>query len=157
MATEKNPNNFKFSPWWIYAGLIIAFFGLNYIGGSGFQETAKISSSKFNEYLDKGQIEKVVIYNKTEGEAYLTAAALKDKTHSKLANISPSTRKLKKCFMQVCRRASGTSEPSDTVVARVMARCWPSTSKVASRLVKSLLLASNCIVMLPTLAMFAAS
>ena len=85
MATEKKPNNFRINPWWIYAGLIIVFFGLNYIGGSGFQDTAKISSSKFNEYLDKGQIEKVVIYNKTEGEAYLTAAALKDKTHSKLA------------------------------------------------------------------------
>lgn len=85
MATEKKPNNFKVSPWWIYAGLIIIFFGLNYIGGSGFQDTAKISSSKFNEYLDKGQIEKVVIFNKTEGEAYLTAAALKDKAHSKLA------------------------------------------------------------------------
>ncbi|MDI9258299.1 ATP-dependent zinc metalloprotease FtsH [Flavobacterium sedimenticola] len=85
MATEKKPNNFKINPWWIYAGLIIIFFGLNYLGGSGFQDTVKISSSKFNEFLDKGQIEKVVIYNKTEGEAYLTAAALKDKAHSKLA------------------------------------------------------------------------
>jgi cell division protease FtsH len=54
------------------------------LGGSGFQETSKISSSKFNEYLDKGQIEKVVVYNKTEGEAFLTAAALKDKAHAKV-------------------------------------------------------------------------
>jgi cell division protease FtsH len=84
MASEKKSNNFKFSPWWIYAGLIVVFFALNFLGGSGFQETSKISSSKFNEYLDKGQIEKVVVYNKTEGEAFLTAAALKDKAHAKV-------------------------------------------------------------------------
>ncbi|MEM0542763.1 ATP-dependent zinc metalloprotease FtsH [Flavobacterium sp. j3] len=85
MADEKKPNNFKFSPWWIYAGLIVVFFALNFLGGSSFQDTTKISSSKFNEILEKGQIEKVVVYNKTEGEAYLTAVALKDKAHSKLA------------------------------------------------------------------------
>lgn len=84
MASEKKSNNFKFSPWWIYAGLIVVFFALNFFGGSSFQETSKISSSKFNEYLDKGQIEKVVVYNKTEGEAFLTAAALKDKAHAKV-------------------------------------------------------------------------
>jgi cell division protease FtsH len=84
MASEKKSNNFKFSPWWIYAGLIVVFFALNFLGGSGFQETSKISSSKFNEYLDKGQIEKVVVYNKTEGEAFLTAAALNDKAHAKV-------------------------------------------------------------------------
>jgi cell division protease FtsH len=62
----------------------VVFFALNFLGGSGFQETSKISSSKFNEYLDKGQIEKVVVYNKTEGEAFLTAAALNDKAHAKV-------------------------------------------------------------------------
>ena len=85
MANEKKPNNFKISPWWIYAGLIILFFALNFIGGSSFQDATKISSSKFNEYLDKGEIEKVIVYNKTEGEAYLTAAALKEKAHNKVA------------------------------------------------------------------------
>jgi cell division protease FtsH len=85
MANEKKSNNFKLSPWWIYAGLIGVFFALNFFGGSNFQDTTKISSSKFNEYLDKGQIEKVVVYNKTEGEAFLTPAALKDKSHSKVA------------------------------------------------------------------------
>ncbi len=85
MANEKKPNNFKISPWWIYAGLIILFFALNFIGGSSFQDATKISSSKFNEYLDKGEIEKVIVYNKTEGEAYLTAVALKEKAHNKVA------------------------------------------------------------------------
>ena len=85
MANEKKPFNFKFSPWMIYVLVIIGFFGLNYFGGSGFQDTTKISYSKFNEYLNKGQIEKVIIYNKTEGEAYLTANALKDKSNEKVA------------------------------------------------------------------------
>jgi cell division protease FtsH len=85
MADEKKSNNFKYSPWWIYAGLIVIFFALNYFGGSSFQDATKITSSKFNEYLEKGQIEKVVVYNKTEGEAYLTKAALKEKTHTKVA------------------------------------------------------------------------
>ncbi len=85
MANEKKPFNFKFSPWMIYVLVIIGFFGLNYFGGSGFQDTTKISYSKFNEYLNKGQIEKVIIYNKTEGEAYLTTNALKDKSNEKVA------------------------------------------------------------------------
>jgi cell division protease FtsH len=85
MANEKKSNNFKVSPWWIYAALIAVFFALNYFGGSNFQDATKITYSKFNEYLDKGQIEKVVVYNKTEGEAYLTKAALKDIAHKKVA------------------------------------------------------------------------
>ncbi|WP_396159082.1 ATP-dependent zinc metalloprotease FtsH [Flavobacterium sp.] len=85
MANEKKSNNFKISPWLIYVAIIIGFFALNYFGGSGFQDTTKISYSKFNEYLNKGQIEKVIIYNKTEGEAYLTKAALNDKSNAKVA------------------------------------------------------------------------
>ncbi|MCF6132841.1 ATP-dependent zinc metalloprotease FtsH [Flavobacterium wongokense] len=85
MANEKNSNNFKISPWFIYVIVIAGFIALNYFGGSGFQDTTKISYSKFNEYLNKGQIEKVIIYNKTEGEAYLTKAALKDKANAKVA------------------------------------------------------------------------
>ena len=85
MADDKKSNNFKISPWIIYVVVIIGFIALNYFGGSGFQDTTKISYSKFNEYLNKGQIEKVIIYNKTEGEAYLTNAALKEKENKKVA------------------------------------------------------------------------
>ena len=85
MANEKKPNNFKISPWLIYVIVIAGFIALNYFGGSSFQDTTKISYSKFNEFLNKGQIEKVIIYNKTEGEAFLTKAALKDKSNAKVA------------------------------------------------------------------------
>jgi cell division protease FtsH len=85
MANEKKPNNFKISPWLIYVIVIAGFIALNYFGGSSFQDTTKISYSKFNEFLNKGQIEKVIIYNKTEGEAFLTKDALKDKSNAKVA------------------------------------------------------------------------
>ena len=85
MANEKKPNNFKISPWFIYIALIAVFIALNIYGGSSFQDATKISYSKFNEFLNKGQIEKVIIYNKTEGEAYLTKEALKDKSNAKVA------------------------------------------------------------------------
>jgi cell division protease FtsH len=86
MANEKKPNNFKISPWLIYVLVIAGFIALNYFGGSGFQDTTKISYSKFNEYLNKGKIEKVIIYNKTEGEAYLTKSALEEKENKKVAS-----------------------------------------------------------------------
>jgi cell division protease FtsH len=85
MANEKNSNNFKISPWIIYVIVIAGFIAINYFGGSGFQDTTKISYSKFSEALNKGQFEKVISYNKTEGEAYLTKAALKEKANSKVA------------------------------------------------------------------------
>ena len=85
MASEKKPNNFKLSPYWIYGILIVIFLLLNVFSGSNFQEVGKLSSSKFNEYLEKGQVEKVVIFNKTEAEVYLTQKALKDKAHKTIA------------------------------------------------------------------------
>ena len=85
MANEKNSNNFKISPWLIYVIVIAGFIAINYFGGSSFQDTTKISYSKFTESLNKGQFEKVIAYNKTEGEAYLTKEALKEKANAKVA------------------------------------------------------------------------
>lgn len=85
MANENKSNNFKLSPWLIYVIVIAGFIALNYLGGSGFQDTTKISYSKFNEYLQKGDIDRVVIYNKVEGEAYLTKKALNNKSNKKVA------------------------------------------------------------------------
>jgi cell division protease FtsH len=85
MADEKKPSNFRINPWWIYVSIIIIFLVLNVFSGSGFQEAAKLSSSKFNQYLDKGQVERVIVYNKTEAEVFLKPTALKDKEHKKVA------------------------------------------------------------------------
>ena len=89
MASENNPNpkKIKISPWLIYGVVALIFLFISFItGGSSFEEPMKTSSSKFNEYLEKGQVGKVIVYNKTEAEVYLTPEALKDPVHKAVAN-----------------------------------------------------------------------
>jgi cell division protease FtsH len=84
MAKNNNPtpNKIKVNPWLIYGAVALIFLFISFItGGTSFQEPLKTSSSKFNSFLEKGQVEKVIVYNKTEAEVYLTANALKEKTH----------------------------------------------------------------------------
>ena len=83
---NQNPNKFKISPWLIYGGIILLFLVISFAtGGSSFQEAAKTSSSKFNVYLDRGDVSKVIIYNKTEAEVYLTPEALRLPEHKAVA------------------------------------------------------------------------
>ena len=88
MAKENNPNpnKFKVSPWLIYTAILFIFLFISFItGGSNLNEPGQLTSSKFNNYLEKGQIEKVIVYNKTEAEVFLNAAALKDPAHKKVS------------------------------------------------------------------------
>ncbi|TRX36931.1 ATP-dependent zinc metalloprotease FtsH [Flavobacterium sp. ZT3R18] len=88
MAKDNNPNSnkFKVSPWLIYTAILLIFLFISFVtGGSNFQEPSQLTSSKFNSYLEKGQIEKVIVYNKTEAEVFLNAEALKDPAHKKVA------------------------------------------------------------------------
>ncbi len=88
MAKENNPNpnKFKVSPWLIYTAILLIFLFISFItGGSNLNEPGQLTSSKFNNYLEKGQIEKVIVYNKTEAEVFLNAAALKDPAHKKVS------------------------------------------------------------------------
>jgi cell division protease FtsH len=88
MAKENNPNSnkFKVSPWLVYAAILIVFLYISYAtgGSSNFEEPQKLKSSEFNAILEKGQINKVIVYNKTEAEIYLTPAALKDPANKKV-------------------------------------------------------------------------
>ena len=84
MANENNPspNKFKFNPWLIYVAVAAIFIFVSVLGGgSTFQEPNKLSTSKFNELLNSGQVEKVLVFNKSEAEIYLTKDALKDTKH----------------------------------------------------------------------------
>src|SRR6478735_169884 len=88
MAKENNPNSnkFKVSPWLVYTAILLIFLGISFAtGGSSFQEPAQLTSSKFNSYLEKGQIEKVIVYNKSEAEVFLNQKALSDPAHKKVA------------------------------------------------------------------------
>ena len=89
MASEnnQNPKKIKISPWLIYGAVALLFLFISFItGGSSFEEPLKTSSSKFNEYLEKGHVAKVIVYNKSEAEVYLTAEAVKDPIHKAVAN-----------------------------------------------------------------------
>ncbi len=88
MAKDNNPNsnNFKVSPWLVYTAILLIFLFISYMtGGSSFQEPAQMKSSDFNSFLEKGQIEKVIIRNKKVAEIYLSKAALQDKANKKVA------------------------------------------------------------------------
>ena len=55
---KPNPNKIKISPWLMYGLIILIFLGISYAtGGSSFQEVAKTSSSKFNTYLENGDVQ----------------------------------------------------------------------------------------------------
>lgn len=85
MAKDRNPNKLKISPWWIYGGVIALFLLINvFTGGSRWQEPNKLTISKFYQYLDSGQVDKVIINNKSTADVFLTAEALKEKEHEKI-------------------------------------------------------------------------
>lgn len=76
----------RINPWLLYAAVALIFLFISIISGdAAFQEPKKISLPKFDTYLDLGQVDKVVIYNKTEGEVFLKTAALKDPAHKDVA------------------------------------------------------------------------
>ena len=71
-------------------------FGLNYFYNKELTTGPKeISSSAFNTYLQKGQIEKVVVYDKVLAEIYLNSAAFQEKEHSKLPRFDSEKKPLK--------------------------------------------------------------
>jgi len=83
---NQNPNKFRISPWLVYTAILLIFLFISFVtGSSGLQEPARLTSSKFNVYLENGQIEKVIIYNQDEAEVFLTDEALKTKEHQKVA------------------------------------------------------------------------
>jgi cell division protease FtsH len=84
MSKETKQNNFKFNPWWIYAVIAAIFLAMWVSGQSRWVEPSKTSVSKFYEYLDSNQVEKVIVYNKSNAEVFLKKDALKLKSHSKL-------------------------------------------------------------------------
>jgi cell division protease FtsH len=88
MAKDNNPtpNKFKVSPWLVYTAILFIFLFISFItGSSSLQEPSSITSSKFNELLDRGQIQKVIVYNKSEAEVFLTSNALKLSANKKVA------------------------------------------------------------------------
>ena len=88
MSVEPKKNNFKFNPWWIYGIVGTIFLGMWFSGQSKWVEPTKTSISKFYEYLDANQVEKVEIINDKTVEVYLRRTAMAQKEHTKMPKLN---------------------------------------------------------------------
>jgi cell division protease FtsH len=85
MSKEIKQKNFKFNPWWIYA-VVATIFVIMWMSSSESRwvEPKKTSVSKFYEFLDANQVEKVIVINKNTAEVFLKKEALKEDAHKKI-------------------------------------------------------------------------
>ncbi|MBG43390.1 MAG: peptidase M41 [Aequorivita sp.] len=91
MADEnKNKKNESKRPkpnyYWIYAAIILLFFGIQIFGGGSWSQPEKTNQAKFEEFLKNGDVEKVDVINKKIAKVYLTDAAKEKEVHSKKGN-----------------------------------------------------------------------
>ncbi|AMA48876.1 MULTISPECIES: ATP-dependent zinc metalloprotease FtsH [Flavobacterium] len=84
MSKENKQNNFKFNPWWIYGLIGAVFIGMYLSGQSRWVEPTKTNVSKFYEFLEAGDIDKVEVDNDRFVTVYLKENALSKKAHLKL-------------------------------------------------------------------------
>jgi ATP-dependent metalloprotease FtsH len=83
MSENKKNSKFKLSPWAIYGVVIGVFLLINiFSNGMDFGSPKPTTLSKFYQYLDSNQVEKVVFTN-TKANIYLKKSALKGKEHNK--------------------------------------------------------------------------
>ena len=73
---------FKINIWIIYGALILMFLGWNFMsGGFSMNDPKKITITEFNNFLDKGDFDKIIIHNKNTAEAFLKEEAMSDTDH----------------------------------------------------------------------------
>ena len=76
----------RFNIYWVYGFIILAIVGLQFFGGSFSTEENQNSFQEFQQkYLNQGLVDRIVVYNKTEADAYLTRPV----TPSQPADKSP--------------------------------------------------------------------
>lgn len=76
---------FKLNPWALYVVLIVVVFGWSFFSG-GFQmnDPKNLTITEFYRYLDRGDFEKVIIYNKTTAEAFIKEDAISKLDHTEV-------------------------------------------------------------------------
>ena len=82
---KQNPK-FKINPGMVYGLFIVMFIGIFFFGNNGidFSNPKPATLSKFHQYLDSGQVAKVVFTN-TRANIFLKESALNSKTHEKVS------------------------------------------------------------------------
>lgn len=82
MANPVN-NKPKYNAWLLYAGIIFIIFAISLTtGGGSFGDGKTIGLSKFYQYLDSNQVEKVV-FNNSSAQVYLNESAKNTPEHQK--------------------------------------------------------------------------
>ncbi len=77
-----NNSGFKFSPWMSIVLVLVIFFTISLLtDGLNLSNPGKTSLSKFNDFIEAGQVQKVT-FNNTSATIYLKKAALSDKIHA---------------------------------------------------------------------------
>lgn len=73
---------FKINPWALYVILIVGVFGWSFFSG-GFQmnDPKRLTITEFYHYLDRGDFEKVIVYNKSTAEGFVKEEALSRVDH----------------------------------------------------------------------------
>lgn len=79
---KKNTKRPKFSAYWIYAVAIMVFIGLQMYNGA-LHSVSRTTPSEFENFLEQGDVAKVVIINKVKAQVYLTKEALDKEVHKK--------------------------------------------------------------------------
>lgn len=77
-----NNSGFKFSPWMSIVLVLVIFFTISLLtDGLNLSNPGKTSLSKFNDFIEAGQVQKVT-FNNTSATIYLKKAALSNKIHA---------------------------------------------------------------------------
>lgn len=83
---QNNNSGFKFSPWMSIVLVLTIFFTISlFTKGLDLSNPAPTTLSKFYEFLEKNQVDKV-IFNNTKATVFLKKEALNDKVHNKVKN-----------------------------------------------------------------------
>src|SRR5690554_3239177 len=89
MANPANNNKPRYNPWLLYTGIIFIILAISLTSnGGGFGDNKAITLSEFYEFLDQGDVEKVVFNNST-AKVYISSGAM-ESNHEHQTTIKPS-------------------------------------------------------------------
>jgi AFG3 family protein len=97
-GNENTPGNTprkgpKFNIYWIYGLILVVILGAQFYGGNFSSSVTERSFRDFKEYLDKGQVTKLVVINNEHVEVYLKPGAVPPAVPGKVPTISNGTEK----------------------------------------------------------------
>ena len=78
------PKKPALNPYWLYGSIVLFFLGMSFFsGGDGLGEDQKINISRFERFLNDGEVSRVVVVNKNTAQVTLTEEALEETKHKK--------------------------------------------------------------------------